>query len=130
MKAGFKYTGIRVRDIDKAIDFFTSVLGMTLRSRVNAHWNKGVFANLGYEGEEHYLELNWYAGDSPAAPPFKEGEELDHLGILVDDFDGFLKTLAEAGYPVAVGPIHTGAWHVAFVKGYEGIWLDVHKVDA
>jgi len=127
--ARFGYTGLRVRDIDKAIGFFTRVLGMKLRSRVDATWNKGVFANLGYEGEEHYLELSWYAKESPYYTEFAQGDQLDHLGIKVRDFEGTLKKLSEAGYPVKIGPSHEGKWHVAFVKGYEGIWLDIYKVD-
>jgi lactoylglutathione lyase len=125
----FGYTGLRVRDIDRAIEFFTSVLGMKLRERVEATWNKGVFANLGYDGDEHYLELNWYAKDSPHYTEFVEGDQLDHLGMSVKDFDGTLKRLEDAGYPVKIGPIHEGNWHIAFVKGYEGIWLDIYKVD-
>jgi lactoylglutathione lyase len=125
----FGYTGLRVRDLDKAIEFFTDVLGMELRARVEADWNKGVFANLGYEGEDHYLELNWYAPGSPHHTEFAEGDQLDHLGMRVKDFPGTLKRLADAGYPVATGPVHEGKWHVAFVKGCEGIWLDIYSVD-
>ncbi|MGD0477667.1 MAG: VOC family protein [Nitrososphaerales archaeon] len=125
----FFYTGLRVEDIDKAIEFFTNVLGMKLRSRVEATRNKGVFANLGYDGDEHYLELNWYATDSPHYTKFVEGDQLDHLGIKVKDFDGTLKALEDAGYPVKIGPIHEDKEHIAFVKGYEGIWLDIYKVD-
>jgi len=51
----FLYTGLRVQDLDKAIVFFTKVLGMKLLSRVDAPWNKGVFANLGYDDDNHYL---------------------------------------------------------------------------
>jgi lactoylglutathione lyase len=125
----FGYTGLRVQDIDGAIDFFTKVLGMQLRSRVEATWNKGVFVNLGYEGESHYLELSWYAPDSPYYKRFVAGEQLDHLGLKVRDFERTLKRLERAGYPVKIGPIHEGRWHIAFVEGYEGIWLDIYKVD-
>ncbi len=125
----FGYTGLRVQDLDKAIEFFTEVLGMKLRSKVDATWNKGVFANLGYEGEEHYLELNWYSPDSPHYTEFVGGDQLDHLGIKVEDFEGTLKRLGDAGYPVEIGPVHEDRWHIAFVKGFEGIWLDIYKVD-
>lgn len=125
----FSYTGLRVQDLDKAIEFFTETLGMKVRSKVDATWNKGVFANLGYDGDEHYLELSWYAPDSPHHTQFVEGDQLDHLGIRVDDFEGTLKKLGEAGYPVKIGPIHEDRWHIAFVKGIEGIWLDVYTVD-
>jgi len=125
----FGYTGLRVQDIDRAIEFFTEVMGMKLQGRVEATWNKGVFANLGYDGDEHYLELNWYATDSPHYTKFVEGDQLDHLGIRVKDFDGTLKALEAAGYPVKIGPIHEDKWHIAFVKAYEGIWLDIYEVD-
>jgi catechol 2,3-dioxygenase-like lactoylglutathione lyase family enzyme len=118
-----------VRDLDGAIEFFTKLLGMKLKARVKATWNKGEFANLGYEGQPHYLELNWYAPDSPYYTEFIEGDQLDHLGVGVNDFEGTLKKLADAGYPAKIGPIHEGGWHIAFVKGFEGIWLDVYKVD-
>jgi lactoylglutathione lyase len=125
----FAYTGVRVQDLDKAIEFFTNIFGMKLRSKVDATWNKGIFANLGYEGEDHYLELSWYAPESPYYTNFVEGDQLDHLGIKVEDFEGTLKKLNEAGYPVKIGPIHEEKWHIAFVEGFEGIWLDIYKVD-
>ena len=46
MRFKFGYTGIRVRDLDKAIQFFTSVLGMKLQGRIKAPLNKREFANL------------------------------------------------------------------------------------
>jgi lactoylglutathione lyase len=125
----FLYTGLRVKDLDKAIEFFTKVLGMKILSRVDAPWNKGVFANLGYDDDNHYLELSWYAPDSQYCTEFVAGDQLDHLGMKVKDFDGTLKRLEDAGYPVKIGPIHEGKEHIAFVEGYEGIWLDIYKID-
>lgn len=57
MPFGLEYTGLRVRDLDAAIDFFTKVLGMALEARVNAHWNNGEFANLVSPNGKHKLEL-------------------------------------------------------------------------
>jgi catechol 2,3-dioxygenase-like lactoylglutathione lyase family enzyme len=128
MKPRFGYTGIRVRNLDGAIAFFTKYLGMTLRSRVKANWTKGEFANLVSKGEKHWLELNWYTDDSPVAGPFREGEELDHRGFEVDDFEGLLKKLNDAGYPTKIGPMKYGVWDVAFVQGFENIWLDIYRI--
>lgn len=128
MEFRFRYTGLRVRDLNGAIDFFTKVLGMKLESRVKAPGNKGEFANLTSKAGKHWLELNWYADDSPVAGPFREGEELDHLGFEVDDFKKALDQLREAGYPVALGPHYAGGWSIAFVKAFDGIWLDVFKM--
>lgn len=128
MKPRFSYTGIRVRNLDGAIGFFTKYLGMKLQSRVKADWNKGEFASLVSKGEKHWLELNWYADDSPVAGPFREGEELDHLGFEVDDFKGLLKKLNDSGYHTRIGPIKEGVWEVAFVQGFETIWLDIYRI--
>jgi catechol 2,3-dioxygenase-like lactoylglutathione lyase family enzyme len=128
MRAKFGYTGIRVRNLNGEIDFFTRYLGMKVRSRIKADWSKGEFASLVSKGEKHWLEINWYSDNSPIAAPFREGEELDHLGFQVDDFEGLLKTLSEAGYPTRIGPIRMGVWEVAFVQGFENIWLDIYKI--
>ena len=54
----FRYTGVRVRDLDKAIDFFTKTLGMKLQARIKAPWNKGEFASLQSKDGKSWLELN------------------------------------------------------------------------
>ncbi len=124
MASTFVYTGIRVRDLDRAIDFFTRVMGMTLKSRHKAGWTKGEFANLFSGDETHWLELNWYAPDSPIEGPFREGDELDHLGFEVDDLKEMLARLKQEGYE----PKHAyrgGGWQIAFVPVVDGLWLDL-----
>jgi catechol 2,3-dioxygenase-like lactoylglutathione lyase family enzyme len=128
MKPRFSYTGIRVRDLDGAIEFFEKHLRMKLQSRIKTERNKGEFANLSSKGEKHWLELNWYADDSPVAGPFREGEELDHLGFEVDNLKGILRKLNEAGYSTRIGPTNYGVWDVAFVQGFEDIWLDIYEI--
>ncbi len=130
MKSRFRYTGIRVRDLDAAVAFFTKVMGMHLEGRIKSTWTKGEFANLTTADGKHWLEINWYPDDSPAAGPFREGEELDHLGFEVDDFDGALAELRAHGYSPKWDPYHGGGWHVAFVPVVEGLWLDLFQRDA
>lgn len=101
---------------------------MTLQSRVKADWTKGEFVSMVSKGEKHWLELNWYADDSPVVAPFQEGEELDHLGLEVENFKELLKNLNNAGYPTRIGPIKYGTWEVAFVQDFENIWLDIYRI--
>jgi len=129
MKSGFVYTGIRVRDLDRAIDFFTRVLGMKLEGRLKVRWTKGEFANLFTGDGKHWLELNWYADDSPVAGPFREGDELDHLGFEVEDLGAALEQLKAEGYLPKHGPYHGEGWHIAFVPVVDGLWLDVFHRD-
>ncbi len=124
MTASFAYTGLRVRDLDRAIDFFTRVLGMRLQGRHKSDWTKGEFANLFSGDGKQWLELNWYPPDSPIEGPFREGDELDHLGFEVDDLPETLARLKVEGYE----PRHSytgGGWHIAFVPVVDGIWLDL-----
>ena len=129
MKFKFGYTGIRVRDLDKAIGFFSKVLGMKVQARIKAPWNKGEFANLVTGDGKHWLEINWYGDDSPVAGPYKVGEDLDHLGFEVDDFNGAIERLTQAGYPPVIGPIKAGNWNFAFVKVIDDIWLDIYNIE-
>lgn len=76
-----------------------------------------------------WLEIDWYADDSPAAGPFHEGEELDHLGFEVGDFEGVLQQLRDAGCPPAIGSLKADNWNVAFVKGVDGVWLDIYRIN-
>lgn len=125
MKSAFMYTGIRVRDLDRAIDFFTRVLGMTVQARIKLGRTKGEFANLLSDDGTHWLELNWYAADSPVEGPFREGDELDHLGFEVEDLPAALRLLKAEGYVPRYGPYHAGGWDYAFVPVVDGLWLDV-----
>ena len=125
MKSNFRYTGIRVRDLDRAIDFFTRVMGMTLHGRIKSRWTKGEFANLVTGDGQEWLELNWYPADSPVEGPFREGEELDHLGFEVADLDAALAELKAEGYVPTHGPFHAGRWHYAFVPVVDGLWIDL-----
>ena len=101
---------------------------MKLQSRIKAPANKGEFANLLTPDERHWLEINWYADNSPVAGPFKEGDELDHLGFEVVDFGRAVRRLEAAGYPPVIGPIEDGEWKVAFFRVIDGIWLDIYHV--
>lgn len=124
----FVYTGIRVRDLDRALQFYVGILGMKLRKREKELENRGEFAIVESEGSDQTLEINWYEDDSPVAGPYREGEELDHLAFRVDAFDDALDHLARAGHPVVMGPIDDGKYRVAYVKDPDGIWVEVYEV--
>ena len=41
MKATFRYVGIRVKDLDRSIDFYTKLLRMTVKGRSKIRQTKG-----------------------------------------------------------------------------------------
>src|SRR5438445_385540 len=87
---GFRYTGIRVRDLNRSIAFYTTVLGMQVTWRMRIRETGGAIAVLKSPRGSQRLELNWY-------PPrgryrvYRQGDELDHLAFAVPDVDRFLR---------------------------------------
>ena len=77
---GFRYTGIRVRDLDRSVAFYTKVLGMQVTWRMRIRETGGAIAVLKSPRGSQRLELNWY-------PPrgryrvYRQGDELDHLAF-------------------------------------------------
>ncbi len=124
MKFKLAYTGIRARDLDRSIAFYTDVLGLELFDRSEISQNKGQLASVGNEAKGHSIEINWYAEDSPVAGPYREGEELDHLAFYVEDFEAARKHLEDKGYPLALGPIESKNSIWAYVRDPDGIYVE------
>ena len=91
MKAKFEYTGIRVTDVQKSVDFYTKVLGMNILGRQKMEQTKGETVGLSSQDGGFVLELNHYDEGSPYNTDYTVGEGLDHLGFKVDDLDAALK---------------------------------------
>jgi len=60
LKARLIYTGIRVKDMEKSIEFYTEVLGMKVTGRTKIESTKGETVGLVSEEGGHLLELNFY----------------------------------------------------------------------
>src|SRR3989442_790206 len=81
-----KYTGIRVKDMDESLQFYTGVLGMeVVDKREPTPPTKGEVVTLRSPGGDQLLELNWYAEGSRFGLPYVYGEELEHLSFEVAD---------------------------------------------
>ncbi|MFQ6012193.1 MAG: VOC family protein [Thermoplasmata archaeon] len=127
MKFTFTYTGIRVRNLDTSLEFYTKVLGMELLERIQAPETKGEFAELVSEDSENVLEINWYSEDSPVAGEYREGEELDHLAFEVNDLDAALAYLDQRGYPRVMGPLESKGARWVYVKDPDDIWIELFQ---
>jgi len=121
----FTYTGIRVRDMDASIGFYTQVMGMKLMLRERMEATGGEFAQLNSPASAQRLELNWYPETSPYCTPYCEGAELDHLAFWVRDVDSTLRELEGKGVQVAVEPFSETGYRLAFIKDPDGIWIEL-----
>jgi lactoylglutathione lyase len=126
LKATFTYTGIRVKDMDEPIRFYTESLGMEIvGKKEELEPTKGEVVTLKSHGSEQLLELNHYEHDSPFWSPYVNGEELDHLSFLVEDVAAAVEELRLRGVNVLVEPYSIGGWAEAYVKDPNGIWIEL-----
>ena len=112
----FVHTGIRVKDMDESIAFYTGVLNMTVADkRERTEPTKGEVVTLKSRHSSQLLELNWYASDSPYCSEYRNGEELDHLAFEVDDIDKW------------VGELHTKGVKIVIRQGEIGVSIGLKK---
>jgi len=120
---GFRYTGIRARDMDRSIDFYTRLLGMEVKFRMKIKETGGRIAILKSPRGSQRLELNWYPKRGLHAR-YRQGDELDHLAFSVRSVDRFLEE-HEGEVKVVLGPYDEGTDRLAYVTGPDGEWIEL-----
>ncbi|MCI4330598.1 MAG: VOC family protein [Thermoplasmata archaeon] len=117
-----EYTGIRVRDLDRARKFYCDGLG--LRSlRAGRMAAGGQWEELEDPESHQKLELNFY----PDHPPYREGDELDHLGFQVEDLEGMIRRLEAMGARVRIPPFEDHGVRLAFLSDPDGVWVELNQ---
>jgi lactoylglutathione lyase len=124
MKSKFTYVGIRVKDLEKSIDFYTKLLGMKVKGRNRIEKNKSEIVNLESEGVPFELELNYYEKDSPYYSEYTTGESLDHLAFGVEDLPRVLEEARKGGYRV-IAEMKSNDSRWAYVEDPNGIWIEL-----
>jgi lactoylglutathione lyase len=125
----FIYTGIRVKNMEQSLKFYTDVLGMVVTEpleRVTP--TKGSVVTLKSRNSEQVLELNYYEKGSPFNSAYVNGEDLDHLAFDVEDLSATVEQLKREGVEVVVEPYTIGqelGWKEAYVKDPNGIWIEL-----
>lgn len=125
MEYRFYYSGIRVRNLQRSLRFYTRALGMKVVNR-GAMAHGGKYVQLVGKGSKQKLELNWYPPGSRYAAKYTKGEELDHLAFVVDDVAKAHDDLVRHGAKSVVGPNRAAREHVeVYVADPDGIWIEL-----
>ncbi|MDX1423636.1 MAG: lactoylglutathione lyase [Kiloniellales bacterium] len=120
------HTMIRVRDLEKSLDFYTKVLGMkVLRQK---EYPGGKFTNtfVGYGPEESHpaieLTYNWDQEE-----PYELGNGWGHVALEVPDVYATCEALQEAGAKITrpPGPMKHGTRVIAFVEDPDGYKIEL-----
>ena len=119
------HTMIRVGNLDRSIDFYTRLLGMTLLRRQDYPEGRFTLAFVGYGKEDDHsvIELthNWDTDH------YDLGNGFGHLALAVPDIHAACTALAAAGakIPRPPGPMKHGTTIIAFVEDPDGYKIEL-----
>ena len=117
-----EYTGIRVRDLERSRQFYCDGLGLrsTGTGRMAAG---GVWEELKDPESGQVLELNYY----PDSPPYREGDELDHLGFRVANIEETIRRLEGLGGKLRIPAFAERGFRLAFLSDPDGVWVELEE---
>ena len=120
-----EHVGIMVKDIQTSIDFYTEVVGFSLKGQLDHPNGEIKLAFLGFnESDETELELiQGYNDDLPV-----EGK-VHHIALTVDDVDAEherLKGLDVTFMEQEITTLPNGARYI-FFAGPDGEWIELFE---
>lgn len=119
------HTMLRVGDLQRSIDFYTSMLGMTLLRTTDRPEQRYSLAFVGYgSNPEHAeLELTYNYG----VDQYELGSAFGHIAIAVSDAAATCARIKAAGGMVTreAGPVKGGSTVIAFVQDPDGYKIEL-----
>ncbi|GAA4903684.1 lactoylglutathione lyase [Ferrimonas pelagia] len=120
------HTMLRVGDLDRAIHFYTHVLGMKLlRQSVNEEYKYTLaFVGYGDESQGHaVIELTYNWG----VEQYEQGNAFGHIALGFDDIYSACDKIRAAGANITrePGPVLGGSTHIAFVEDPDGYKIEL-----
>lgn len=118
------HTMLRVGNLERAIDFYTQVLGMKLLRQKDYPEGKFTLAFVGYDTEDKtaVLELTYNWG----VEKYDLGSGYGHIAIEVDDaYKACAVVIAKGGRVTRpAGPMKHGTTVIAFVEDPDGYKIE------
>ena len=119
------HTMLRVGDLQRSIDFYTSMLGMTLLRTTDRPEQRYSLAFVGYgSNPEHAeIELTYNYG----VDQYELGSAFGHIAIAVSDAAATCARIKAAGGMVTrdAGPVKGGSTVIAFVQDPDGYKIEL-----
>ena len=121
----FLHTMLRVGNLQRSIDFYTQVLGMTLLRTSDNPEYKYTLAFVGYGSNPEHAELeltyNW------GVESYELGTAYGHIALGVPDASAACARIKAAGGNVTreAGPVKGGSTVIAFVTDPDGYKIEL-----
>jgi lactoylglutathione lyase len=116
------HTSITVKDMEKSIEFYRDMLGLSLVEREAIPENKAEIAFVkDQNGVE--IELTYWREKKD----WVDGDQLDHIAFTVDDVNRTIEEFRTKGVEIAREPysLRGSSSKIAFIKDPNGIWLEL-----
>ncbi len=119
------HTMLRIGDLDRSLDFYTRILGMSLLRKNDYPEGKFTLAFVGYgtESEQAVIELTYNWG----VTQYDLGNAYGHIALEVEDAYAACDKIREAGGKVVreAGPMKHGNTVIAFVDDPDGYKIEL-----
>jgi len=119
------HTMLRTGNLQRAIDFYTRVLGMKLLRQKDYPQGQFTLAFLGYgdESEQSAIELTYNWG----VEQYELGSGYGHIAIEVDDVYQATDRIKQQGGKILrdAGPMNAGSTIIAFVEDPDGYPIEL-----
>ena len=119
------HTMIRVANLEKSIQFYTTLLGMKVLRRKDYPDGRFTLAFVGYGEEKDHavieLTYNW------DIKSYEQGTGFGHIAIEVDDVYQAVANIRDQGGKVVrdAGPMKHGATVIAFIEDPDGYKIEL-----
>lgn len=123
----FLHTMLRVTDLDKSINFYTNVMGMSLLRKVEHVGQDYTLVYLAYdEGNmsgQAEIELTYNHG----VHEYEHGNAYGHIAIETDEIYKFCDRIRTAGGNIIrdAGPVKGGDTIIAFIQDPDGYKIEL-----
>jgi len=119
------HTMLRVTDLEKSIEFYTNVLGMSVLDRSENSEYRYTLVFVGYQdqpgGTTIELTYNWDTNS------YEHGNAFGHLALGVTDIYATCGNIKALGGNVTreAGPVKGGSTHIAFITDPDGYQIEL-----
>jgi lactoylglutathione lyase len=119
------HTMLRVGDLQRSIDFYTRVLGMTLLRTTERPEQRYSLAFVGYGSNPEHAEIELTYNHGVDA--YELGTAYGHIALQVDDAAGACARIRAAGGTGTrdAGPVKGGSTVIAFVQDPDGYKIEL-----
>lgn len=124
----FVHASIRTSDMERSIDFYTRLLGLTLVSRREIPQNSAEIAFLqDPQAKGAKLELTYYRSQKKFIQSDYENRVFDHLAFEVKDMQETIATMREEKVAITDEPFKLSATGslIAFVEDPDGTLIEL-----